>query len=271
MVITNLPAETIDHIAAALDSPTDLRNLAAVCTQLRSLLEPHHTQFRVIRAPLLSPIWKKLAENRLFAQNVRVLEIQCAEVIKGDDRLDESVIPAIFHELEVPSVLVPDDDDADDDAIRSYDVAKNAKDLNAERILVSALKGMSGLTSFQWTRTPPLINHDQEDDIWITLVKYCTSLNVIDVMDCAKPSRYALQQQDDPAYQRPVRNPNVCLIAVTQYNFTIYLGIPRQFYLFRDLKSFLFSTEAFNVSNFACPDVEQCAKMLIGNCPNLEA
>ena len=58
----------------------------------------------------------------------------------GDDRLNESVILAIFLELEVPSVPVPDNDDADDDAIRSYDAAKNAKDLNAERILVSALK-----------------------------------------------------------------------------------------------------------------------------------
>ena len=43
--------------------------------------------------------------------------------------------------------------------------------LDAERIPVSALKGMSGLTSFKWMGTPPLTNRDQEDGIWITLAK----------------------------------------------------------------------------------------------------
>ena len=45
---------------------------------------------------------------------------------------------------------------------------------------------MSGLTSFLlWT--PPLINHNQEDDVWIKLANYCPSLNVIDVIDREKP------------------------------------------------------------------------------------
>jgi hypothetical protein len=56
MLVTDLPAETLDHIAAALDSPIDLANLGAVCTHLRLLVEAYHIQFRGIRAPLISPL-----------------------------------------------------------------------------------------------------------------------------------------------------------------------------------------------------------------------
>ncbi|KAF8805754.1 hypothetical protein BYT27DRAFT_7257988 [Phlegmacium glaucopus] len=253
MVITDLPVETLEHIVAALDLPTDLRNLAAVCTQLRSIVEPYHTQFRVIRAPIISPLWKKFAENQLLAQNVRILEVQSAEShgYHEDAKVDDQVIPAIFGDLEVPSIPELDDDDDDNvEALMAYDAAKNDMDLDSERILVSALKGMSNLTSFQWTRTPPLINRIREDDIWITLAKYCPSLNVIDVVDREKPYEPVLQDTDDPAYQRPSFNPN--------------------FYLFKDLKSFSFRTEAFNVGNFTRPDVERCGTMLIERCPNLE-
>ena len=88
-------------------------------------------------------------------------------------------------------------------------MAKNTIDLDAERILVSALRGMSGLTSFKWTRTPPLINPNQEADIWITLANYCPSLNSLHVLDREKPYEPVLEEIDDPAYQRPSRNPNV--------------------------------------------------------------
>ncbi|KAF8805753.1 hypothetical protein BYT27DRAFT_6654581 [Phlegmacium glaucopus] len=256
MVITDLPVETLEHIVAALDLPTDLRNLAAVCTQLRSIVEPYHTQFRVIRAPIISPLWKKLAENQLLAQNVRILEVQSTPThrfLEGNVKVDDQVIPAIFGDLEVPSVPELDDDDDDDvEVLRAYYEAKRTMNLDSERVLVSALKGMSNLTSFQWTtHIPPLINRNREDDIWITLAKYCPSLNVIDVIDREK--RYhepVLQGTFDPVYQRPSCNPN--------------------FYLFKDLKSFSFRTEGFDVSNFALPEVEQCGKMLVERCPNLE-
>ena len=213
MHITDLPEEILDRAVAALDSPIDLRNLAAVCSQFHSLVEPYHTQFRVIRTPLISPLWQKFAGSRLLAQNVRILEIQPAEVdeytaIYG---LDPPVVPAIFSDLELPLVPELDSDDEDDvGALRVHFATKNDMDLKAERTLVSALKGMSGLTSFQWHRTPPLINPAQEDDIWITLVKYCPSLNSIDLFDCDKPYEPILEERDDPAYQRPTRNPNVC-------------------------------------------------------------
>ena len=85
--------------------------------------------------------------------------------------------------------------------------------VDAERILVSAastLKGMFGLTAsaFRWTRTPPLINRNQEDYVWMMLANYCPSLNVIDVID-REP---LLEESDEPAYQRPSHNPNVCHI-----------------------------------------------------------
>lgn len=83
MLVTDLPVETLDHIAAALDSPINLANLGAVCTQLRLLVEPYHTQFCAIRAPLTSPLWEKLATNRSLAQNIRILEVH---TIRRDPR-----------------------------------------------------------------------------------------------------------------------------------------------------------------------------------------
>lgn len=246
MVITDLPIETLEHIVAALDSPTDLQNLAAVCTQLRSIVEPCHTQFRVIRAPLTSPLWKKLAENQLLAQNVRILEIQSSKVHGDYERakVDRQVVPIIFRDLKAPPV--PDLDTFEDvETLRGYYAAKNAMDLDAERILVSAIRGMSGLISFRWIRTPPLINRNREDDVWITLANYCPSLNVIDAIDCEKPYEPLLEESDDPAYQRPSHNPNVCHI-----NSILLLLVMHphwQFYLFEDLKSSSFITEAFNV------------------------
>lgn len=212
MHITDLPEEILDRAVASLDSPNDLRNLAAVCSQFHSLVEPYHTQFRIIRAPLISPLWQKLAGSQLLAQNVRILEVQPGEVDEYSALygLDAPVVPAIFSDLEVPSVPEMPDADSDQEdtaAVKAYDKAKNAMDLEAERVLVSALKGMSGLTSFQWKRTPPLINPTQEDDIWITLAKYCPSLNSIDVID---PYKSSYAEEDDPAYQRPTLNPNVC-------------------------------------------------------------
>jgi hypothetical protein len=212
MHITDLPEEILDRVVAALDLPIDLRSLAAVCSQFHSLVEPYHTQFRVIRTPLISPLWKKFAGSRLLAQNVRILEVQPAEVdeytvIYG---LDAPVVPAIFSDLELPSVPELDSDVEDVGAVQAYHAAKNDMDLEAERMLVSALKGMSGLTSFQWKRTPPLINPTQEDDVWITLAKYCPSLSSIEVFDLEKPYEPILEERDDPAYQRPTRNPNVC-------------------------------------------------------------
>ena len=49
---------------------------------------------------------------------------------------------------------------------------------------------------FQWTRTPPLINRNREDDIWITLTNHCPSLNVINIIDCEKPYELLLEESD---------------------------------------------------------------------------
>ena len=73
-------------------------------------------------------------------------------------------------------------------------------DLDAECIPVSALKGISGLTSFKWMGTPPHTNRGQEDGIWITLAKYCPYLNTIEAVDRDKPYETFLEETDDPAY-----------------------------------------------------------------------
>ncbi|KIM41874.1 hypothetical protein M413DRAFT_445085 [Hebeloma cylindrosporum] len=102
LVITD-PVETLEHIAAALDSPIDLAKFGAVCTRFHLLVEPYHTQFRVIRAPLLPPVWEKLVANRSLAQNVRILEVQSAELHDDDDlgsTVDAPVITTIFADLE---------------------------------------------------------------------------------------------------------------------------------------------------------------------------
>ncbi|KJA18087.1 hypothetical protein HYPSUDRAFT_205696 [Hypholoma sublateritium FD-334 SS-4] len=159
MLITDLPVETLDHIAAALDLPIDLVNLGSTCSQLRQLVDPYHTQFRVIRTPIISPIWQDLAENRALAKNVRLLEIQFAEVHghSVDATLFTPVTPAMYSDREAPRVFLADnidpyEDEEDVGALPARNAAKNAADLDAERSLVSALKGMSGLVSFRWIR-----------------------------------------------------------------------------------------------------------------------
>ena len=221
MLLTDFPAEILDHIASALDLPMDLRNLGYTCSQLHRLVHPYHTQFRIIRTPIISPIWRKLAKDHSLAKNIRILEIQSAEPYghSTDATLDEVVIPEMYTDWEVPQVYLTDMvdlDDVDEDDIdkiaRIRDAAKNAADLEAERDLVSALKGMSGLMSFQWVRTPPLINPDEEEDVWMTLVKYCPTLESIDVLDRDKHFDPSSGEEDDSVYQRPTCNPNVCLI-----------------------------------------------------------
>ncbi len=224
MLITNFPIEILDHVASALDLPIDLRNLGSTCSQLHRLVHPYHTQFRVIRTPIISPIWRKLAKDQSLAKNIRILEIQSAEPYghSTDAALDKVVVPEMYSDREVPQVYLTDMadlDDVDEDAVykiaRVRNAAKNAADLEAERDLVSALKGMSGLMSFRWVRTPPLINPDEEEDVWAALAKYCPTLDSIDVLDREKPFDMSLEEEDDAAYQRPTCNPNVCLIKYT--------------------------------------------------------
>ncbi len=71
---------------------------------------------------------------------------------------------------------------------------------------------MSGLMSFQWVRTPPLISPDKEEDVWMALVKYCPTLESIDVLEREKHFDPLSREGDDSVYQRPICNPNVCLI-----------------------------------------------------------
>jgi len=84
MLVTDLPVETLDHIAAALDSPINLANLGAVCTQLR-LLDRRAISHPVLRHPCPTYLasWEKLATNRSLAQNIRILEVH---TIRRDPR-----------------------------------------------------------------------------------------------------------------------------------------------------------------------------------------
>lgn len=229
--VTSLPTETLDHIASALESLSDLQNFA-VAAQLQAIVSPRHTQFRIVRAPLISPIWQKFIQNKSLAQNVRILEIQAAEAPWNQENVDSPVIPAIFKDgderqpledhkaerLDGGSDDGSDDEGSDDDSGSSDESdnadaeyrAKNLADLGAERILISALKNMTGLTSFQWSRTPPLVDPKAEPDVWTTLVKSCPNLREVNVVDSEKPHEYSSDDDDDNVeYQRPSRNPAV--------------------------------------------------------------
>jgi hypothetical protein len=143
---------------------------------------------------------------------VRVLEIQSAEIKRNCNSVDPPVIPAIFDEPITPQAVneVKTNHTVDDDESENLArLVENAFDLQAERILVSALRNMTGLVSFkfQWSRTPPLVDHILEDDVWTTLIKYCPNLREVNVSDGERPEED--MEADDDAYHRPTRNPAV--------------------------------------------------------------
>ena len=236
MAFSRQPVEILDRIAAAVDSIPDLGNLSAVSKQLHSVVAPRHIPYRIIKAPLLSSEWKVLVENISLAENVRTLEVQSAEIGYNRSSVDTETVPSSFpqlasdsttahqhdhHDVESdgadPAESSDEDDDSDDltSRIAAQNAAKNAQDLAAERIFISALKNMSRLTSFTWSRTPPLVDPKNEDDIWVTLAKHCPDLRELSVLDAEKPHNPYVDETDDPAYQHPARNPSVSIPSST--------------------------------------------------------
>ena len=243
MAFSRQPVEILDRIAAAVDSIPDLGNLSAVSKQLHSVVAPRHIPYRIIKAPLLSPEWKELVENISLAENVRALEVQSAEIGYNRRSVDPEIVPSAFPSRQLASDSATssghqhddhhdpesddaefaessDEDDDDDDSdllsrIAAQNAIKNAQDLAAERIFISALKNMSRLTSFTWSRTPPLVDPQNEDDIWATLAKHCPDLRELSVLDAEKPHNPHVDETDDPTYQHPTRNPSVSIPSST--------------------------------------------------------
>ncbi|CAA7265497.1 unnamed protein product [Cyclocybe aegerita] len=253
MILLDLPLETLDHIVSTIASPADLANLGEACRLLHSIVSPNHTQFREIRAPLLLPVWSKLAENHSLAQNVRIIEVQSVELYQYSDRVDDPLIPGVFRDLQIPQAPVINDYEDDDGdppvAARAYDAAKNVMHLGAERVFVAALKGMVNLTSFKWSRTPTLIDPAEEEDVW-TVLRGLPCLTDVDVVDREKPYEGDLGEVDDPAYHRPTFSTN--------------------FFSLKSLKSFSFITEAYNTPSAGKPNLDCLATMLVNDCPDLE-
>jgi hypothetical protein len=193
MSIQDLPVEILEQIASEIESPLDLCSFGA-SRKLRSIVFPNHAQLRIIRCPLLSSIWEKLSIHRSLAANVRVLEIQRATINWNHDFVDLPVVPAMFDEPGRPQ------------AINEVNHAKRPSRLEADRVLVSALRHMTGLVSFQWSHTPSLINPDLEDDVWTTLINYCPNLREVDVLDDVGLGP-GLGYED--AYRKPTHSPAV--------------------------------------------------------------
>ncbi|KAJ3505821.1 hypothetical protein NLJ89_g7217 [Agrocybe chaxingu] len=166
--ILKLPPETLDIITSFVDNPLDLGHLRAACKFFLALISPSHIQLRVIRAPLLSPVWQRLVEKPSLAQHVRVIEVQPEPTPR--DVVDDPVIPAIFDDLVSPP------------SAKGESIYEQA--LEAERVFVSALKAMVYLTSFKWSRMSPVIDPSLEDGVCTVLAKYLPRLENVDVLDC---------------------------------------------------------------------------------------
>lgn len=111
-------------------------------------------QFRVIRTQLISPIWKIFTENRLLAQN---LSAYFRYNVGGNRTAKEPVIPAIFHDMEVPPVPELNGvDEYDAGSLGTYYAAKNGMNIDAERSFVSAKKNVLADGRALWL----LINRD---------------------------------------------------------------------------------------------------------------
>jgi len=276
MSITHLPVETLDKIAGFIESPTDLHNFA-VSKQLHSIVSPRHTQLRIIRSPLRSTIWQKLITHRSLAQNVRTLEIQRAEdcdwhsnfAILNDKFMaledtcrrgqrNPPIIPEIFREKsDNEDEQLADLSDSETVGTPGLATAQNDRDtdLCAERLLVLALRNMTGLTSFAWSHTPPFINPDVEDDVWITLLNHCPDLREVLVID-GIDSDY----EDNPHYRRAVHNPMVSSIL---YSNALSNNDKHQVFTFKNLKSFVMATDV----GPNAPDMKPFAEM---HSPDLE-
>jgi hypothetical protein len=89
--IADLPVETLERIAAWIDSPTDLLSLTMVTRTFKNIIIPNHLHYRHIRYTTdgCPELWKSLSSNKSLAQNVRKLEIL------GDDRHDMRPKPAV--------------------------------------------------------------------------------------------------------------------------------------------------------------------------------
>jgi hypothetical protein len=139
----------------------------------------HLDQYRIIRSPLgVSSLWNHLADNPTLAREVRVLEIQ-RQMGGYTTSCPKPKVPEQFHS-------------AARDVARtfySFFLSKYVPSLQqAEKALIAAIRGMSGLHSFIWDREPPLLDSrfdvDVSDDIW-TALRSCTCLWELDVVDTA--------------------------------------------------------------------------------------
>ncbi|CAA7265479.1 unnamed protein product [Cyclocybe aegerita] len=256
MILLDLPPENLDHIASAIDSPAELGNLGATCKLLHSIVSPNHTQYREIRAPMLSPVWKKLTENHALAQNVRVVEVQSTRFKKFHNRVDDPIVPVAYRDAEAIVEKGMDRSGSPEDRR----AAKIAANLSAERIFVEALEAMVNLTSFHWSHTPTLIDPTKESSVWEVIARLdrILHLHVIDVnfwTNFEEPYTIATMQQeiDDSACHRPTFNP--------------------KFFSLGCLKTFSLHTGAYSheTSRNPGPDLERLTTMLVHGCgPDLE-
>jgi len=121
--------------------------------------------YRVIRAPLGHvELWAHLSKHPSLARHVEVVEVQRQMAGFNFHQLRRAIVPPDFN-------------------VAAQSFSKNKTNIysafmahylptarEAEKTLISAVKNMTALKSFQWDREPPLYNSRLddgiEDDIW---------------------------------------------------------------------------------------------------------
>jgi hypothetical protein len=225
--------------------------------------------YRVIRAPLgLVELWAHLSQYPALARQVEVVEIQRQMRGFNFDGLQPVIVPPDYRTA--AQSFCANDTNAYDTFLTRY--VPNA--LKAEKLLITAVKHMKALKSFEWAREPPLcdsrLDEGADDDIW-TALKSCTALRNLRVMDASDN-----EIEDDPRYGhgsstkfRPIHTSQVSMLAVYLFLYQSEFIICQIFSL-SDLESLEYHTYAYNSLMKPVP-VDELVNMLSYRCPRLKA
>jgi hypothetical protein len=173
-------------------------------------------QYRVIRCPLgLVELWDHLAQIPSVASEVETLEIQRQRGGFNFGSLPPVVVP---DEFEVASQQFIGNGRAYFAFLKQYIPGAWV----AERSLIAAIKHMSGLRSFKWSREPPFIDSKLDagikEDLW-TALRCCENLRELDVLDVGDSDIEDSTEPDSSRWIRfrPIQTSQVCYILFQKY------------------------------------------------------
>jgi hypothetical protein len=139
--------------------------------------------YRVLRAPLgLVELWAHLSRQPSLAKHVEIVEVQRQMSGFNFEQLRQMTVPPDFRS-DALSFL-----ENDSNLYNTFLANSVPSTREAEKMLIAAVKNMTGLKSFQWDREPPLLDtrldDGVDDDIW-TALRSCTTLRSLQIMDAS--------------------------------------------------------------------------------------